>query len=88
LNGMKQIALKTGELAELVTLQGDKATLASPLPSPPGSTVQCAVHQDQVFVGDFQLKVNRCRKVGDLFHIDGRIRNATREVKAELEAGS
>ncbi len=83
---MKQIALKTGEPVELVALEGDKATLASPLPSPPGSTVQCAVEQDQVFVGDFQLKVNRCRKVGDLFHIDGRIRNATREVRVALEA--
>ncbi len=75
------ITLPSGEQAFLLQSDGDKTTIKSPLPAPPGATVRGKVADLAV---EFQLKVRNCVKKGDLFEIDGRTRNATRELKARL----
>ncbi len=78
------ITLPDGQLAHIESTDGDKTTILSPLPSPPGSTVRGRV--DGVAC-EFQLKVRNCRKIDGVFLIDGRLRNATREIKAVLVPG-
>lgn len=79
------IILPDGQLAHIESTDGDKTALLSPLPSPPGSTVRGRIEG----VGcEFQLKVRNCRKVDGVFLIDGRLRNATREIKAVLAPNS
>ncbi len=78
------VTLKSGQAARLAQLDDDKVTLSSPVAAPPGATVDCILHDAEGTVGDFQIKVNRCRRQGDGFSIDGRLRNAKREVRARL----
>lgn len=75
------LTLPDGRLAHIESTDGDKTAIMSPQPSPPGSTVRARL---EGVACEFQLKVRNCRKVGDLFLIDGRVRNATREMKAAL----
>ena len=77
-----QITLPTGDTAYVELSDGDKTTIASPLPSPPGSTVKGTISGVQA---EFQLKVRNCKKKGDFFFIDGRTMNATREMRAALK---
>ncbi|HSC86597.1 MAG TPA: hypothetical protein VLC09_04975 [Polyangiaceae bacterium] len=79
-----QMVLASGEPARLLSLDGDKATVESPIAFPPGATLTCIVSNEGNRLGDFQVKVNRCRRVGEVFHVDGRLRNAVREVRAAL----
>ena len=56
---------------------GEKVTLHSPKPAPPGATVLARIDG----VGcELQVKVRTCKKDGELFWIEGRTSNATREV--------
>jgi hypothetical protein len=76
-----EIVLSSGGVAYLISTDGDKTAIASPEPAPPGATVcgyvtGCAT--------EFQLKVRNCIKKGDVFMIDGRLRNITRPLKAVL----
>jgi hypothetical protein len=73
--------LLSGEAAEILTSDGDKTTIRSPLSSPPGSTVRGRVAYIEQ---EFQLKVRSCRKLDDRFVIDGRAQNATRAIKVWL----
>lgn len=77
----RALTLTTGEAAEIVTTDGDKTEIRSPRPSPPGSTVRAKV---EGVACEFQLKVRNCKKSGEHFLIDGRIQNATRELKTAL----
>ena len=75
------IRLPSGEVAHVAESDGDKTTVLSPLPSPPGSTFRGQVEGVDA---EFQLKVRNCRKQGELFSIDGRTMNATRALKEIL----
>lgn len=75
------ITLQNGAAATLVETDGDKSLVRSPEPSPPGSTLRGRI--DGVTC-EFQLKVRNCRKDGESFLIDGRVKNATREMKQFL----
>ncbi len=76
-----RVQLPSGEFASVVRSDGDKTTIHSPVPAPPGATVRGRVDGCAV---EFQLKVRNCVKRGDDFEIDGRLRNATRDLKALL----
>ncbi len=80
-----KLTLKNGEHAEIVASDGDTTTLLCPFASAPGSTVS-----GQLDGIDFelQLKVKRCRREGELFRIEGRLRNAAREVRERLTGQS
>lgn len=83
---MLELTLKTGEPARLVQAAGDKLSIESPLSSPPGSTVYATV---EGVACEFQLKVQRCRKLNEThYQIDGRLRNATRELQAKIQAAA
>ncbi len=75
------MTLPGGEAASVIETDGDKTTIRSPLPSPPGSTVRAKIEGVSC---EFQLKVRNCKKDGDGFVIDGRVKNATREMKQFL----
>lgn len=79
-----RISLPSGNTARITETDGDRTTIESPEPSPPGSTVRGRIDGVQC---EFELKVRNCRKDGDFFYIDGRTRNATREMKECLKAG-
>lgn len=76
--------LDSGEVAQVLMSDGDKTTIQSPRPSPPGSTVRGNIQDVE---GEFQLKVRSCRKQGEHFVIDGRTQNATRGLRAWLQTG-
>jgi hypothetical protein len=76
------ILLPDGERAWLKTHEKKHTAVFSTISSPPGSTVRGQV---EGVASEFQLKVRNCRKVGELFLIDGRTQNATRELNAILE---
>lgn len=78
------ITLRQGGTAQLLETDGDKAAVASPVPSPPGSTLAGTIPGAAV---EFQLKVKLCRREGEGFRIEGRLRNATRELKDLLLRG-
>lgn len=90
------VHLSSGAAVSFIRLAGDKATLSSPLSSPPGSTLNLVAFEvreadapeTRVHRGEFQLKISRCRKVDDLFLLDGRVRNAQRELLSALREQS
>jgi len=79
----KALTLPSGDVAHIVTTDGDKTEIRSPRPSPPGSTVKAKLAG---VACEFQLKVRNCKKKGDEFFIDGRVQNATRELKSALKS--
>lgn len=72
------ITLLSGKVAQLLRSDGDKTSILSPEPAPPGSTVRGRIADVGV---EFQLKVRNCVKQGSVFEIDGRVMNATRQMK-------
>ena len=80
-----EFLLTSGKKAHVEASDGDKTTISSPDPSPPGSIVRGNI---QGVACAIQLKVRNCRKKGELFFIDGRLQNATRELKTRLNAPS
>lgn len=76
-----EMTLQSGASASIVETDGDKSLIRSREPSPPGSTVRARIAG---VTCEFQLKVRNCRKDGDAFLIDGRVKNATREMKQFL----
>ncbi len=77
-----EVILKSGGNARILESDGDKTTIESPEAFPPGSTVLGAV--DGVSA-EFHLKVKSCKRQGETFRIEGRLRNATREMKARVQ---
>ncbi len=75
--------LKSGGVAHIELSDGDRTTISSPTPSPPGSTVRGRMSK---IACELQLKVRNCKKKGELFYIDGRLQNASKELKALLTA--
>lgn len=78
------ITLLSGQVARLVSIDGDKVAIVSPEPAPPGATVRGRVSH---VATEFELKVRNCVKSTRGFDIDGRLRNATRPMKARLSDG-
>ena len=76
-----EMTLTSGAGATIVETDGDKSLIRSPDPSPPGSTLRARIEGISC---EFQLKVRNCKKDGDAFLIDGRVKNATREMKQFL----
>lgn len=75
------ITLRQGKTAFLIETDGDKTVVASPIPSPPGSTLAGTI---EGAAAELQVKVKNCRREGELFRIEGRLRNATRELLDRL----
>jgi hypothetical protein len=75
------LTLPSGKVAAIEATDGDKTTLRSPEPAPPGSLVRGHVPGCSC---EFQLKVRSCRQLEGAFFIDGRVRNASRELRALL----
>lgn len=76
-----RIELLSGKQARIVMTDGDRTTIESPDPSPPGSTVRGRIEGISC---EFRLKVRNCKREGDGYCIDGRLQNATRELKQLL----
>jgi len=65
----------------LVSLDADRITVRSSTPSAPGSRPEGTLASG----ARFWMKVARCRREGDGFVIDGRVLDATRDTRGELE---
>ncbi|MCC6552364.1 MAG: hypothetical protein IT372_04995 [Polyangiaceae bacterium] len=71
---------KGGE-AEVTALAGDRLRVRSTISSAPGSPLEGSLVASGKLV---RLKVARCRREGDAFEIEGRLIDATRELRAEV----
>jgi hypothetical protein len=71
---------KGGE-ADVTVLDGDRITVLSTSPSAPGSRPDGAIASGSTL----RIKVARCRREGDGFLIEGRLIDATRDTRAELQ---
>lgn len=72
-----------GGEADLLELLGDRTRMRSTVSSAPGSRLEGALADGRTF----RLKVHRCRRISDdkaEFELDGRLLDATREVRAAL----
>jgi hypothetical protein len=86
---MAHLAWSKGGEAELAAIDGDRVRLRSTTSSAPGSRIEGAVHTTGTAV---RVKVARCRLCeetgltlgGRVYEIEGRLIDATREVRAEL----
>lgn len=76
---MTSIQLEKGGAARLVQLDGDRATVESPMASAPGSRLGMKVDGRTL-----RLKVHRCVREGEVFTISGRFIDLTRDLRARL----
>ncbi len=77
----------TGGDARLTALDGERIRLRStsafaPGARPSGNLVAC----ERATGAEVRIKVHRCRKVDDGFELEGRLIDATRELRARLAA--
>ena len=75
--------LSGGEKGRIVKTDGLFVTVESPRPFPPGAPVKADI---EGIACKFEFKVRNCKKTGEVFTIDGRSRNATRELLAHLKS--
>jgi hypothetical protein len=75
------VSLVNGASARVTLSDGDRTTIESTISSPPGSTLR---GQIEGISCEFQLKVRSCRKTGEKFTIDGRVINASRQMRETL----
>lgn len=69
-----------GGTGALVTLDGERITVTSSIPSAPGSRPEATLDG-----AAFRIKVARCRKQDDGFLLEGRLIDTIREVRLEIE---
>ena len=69
--------------ANIVSIDGDRVTLDSSLSSPPGSLFEGTLVNDG---GMIRIKVRGCKKDGERFRIEGRILDASRDLRTRLAA--
>ncbi len=69
-----------GGTGALVTLDGERITVTSSIPSAPGSRPEATIDGSA-----FRIKVARCRKQEDGFLLEGRLIDTVREVRFEIE---
>ncbi len=72
--------LRGGE-ADVRSLDGDRITLLSTTPSAPGSRPEGALASG----AGVRVKVARCRRAEERFLIEGRLLDATRETRSEIQ---
>ncbi len=70
-----------GGEATVTALDGDRIAVLSTTPSAPGSRPDGTLASGAAL----RLKVARCRRQGDRFLIEGRLLDATRETRADLQ---
>lgn len=86
---MTHLAWSKGGEAALAVLDGDRVRLRSTTPSAPGSRVEGTLLTTRTAI---RIKVARCRLLEEskvpsaarVYEIEGRLIDATREVRAEL----
>ena len=70
--------------ASIVTIDVDRVTLDSSLSSPPGSLLEGTLVNDGTTI---RIKVRGCKKQdGERFRIEGRILDASRDLRTRLAA--
>ena len=80
-----------GGEAAVTALDGDRIAVLSTTPSAPGSRPEGALvrhdggHPQTPGGSALRIKVARCRRQGDRFLIEGRLLDATRETRAEIQ---
>lgn len=77
------LRLGSGESATLETLAADAVTLRSPRPAPPGARVAATIVETGA---ELRVKSHGSKRDGDAFVVRGRLLDATRELRAWLEA--
>jgi hypothetical protein len=75
-----QVTWTKGGEAVVEALDGDRITLRSSIPSAPGSPIE-----GSFAAGTLRVKVARCRRIEEGFRIEGRLVDATRGQRAEIE---
>jgi hypothetical protein len=76
------IAWSKGGDAIVTTLDGDRVSVLSSTPSAPGSRPDGALVTSGA---GLRIKVARCRREGERFLIEGRLIDATRDTRAEIQ---
>jgi hypothetical protein len=71
-----------GGEASVAAFDGDRISVQSTTPSAPGSRPEGTLPSG----APLRLKVARCRRQEDGFLIEGRVLDATRETRAEVQA--
>jgi hypothetical protein len=79
---MKHIGWARGGEARIVSIEGERVRLSSTTPAAPGTPLEGAL-DDGTRV---KVKVARCRRDEAGFTIEGRLVDASREVRATLAA--
>ena len=69
-----------GGTGAILSLDGERITVTSSIPSAPGSRPEATLDG-----AAFRVKVVRCRKQDDGFIIDGRLIDTIREVRLDIE---
>ncbi len=80
---MAHILWKKGGSGDVAASADDLTTVRSTIPSAPGSRIEGELAEGGAPV---RLKVHRCRKDGEAFVIEGRLLDATRELRTALAA--
>lgn len=80
---MTMIRWAKGGDANIVAIDDDRVTLDSSLSSPPGSLFEGFLVNDG---GTIRIKVRGCKKQGERFLIEGRILDASRDLRTRLAA--
>lgn len=73
-----KIVLSTGEDASVLESDGDKTMILATRAFPPGSTLTA---QAATMDKPFSMKVSRSKRSTHGFEVEGRIRNASRELR-------
>lgn len=80
---MSHLRWKKGGEGDVVASMDDLTTVRSTIPSAPGSRIEGELVEGGAPV---RLKVHRCRKDGDVFVLEGRLLDATRELRIAVAA--
>ena len=78
------LAFDKGGEADVVALEGERITLRSTVSSPPGSPLAGRLREGANAGVPLRVKVHGCRREGDLFRIEGRVIDLSRELRAVL----
>ncbi len=78
------VAFEKGGEADVVALEGERVTLRSTVSAPPGSPLDGRLREGPHAGVALRIKVHGCRREGDLFRIEGRVIDLSRELRAVL----
>ncbi|HVY47102.1 MAG TPA: hypothetical protein VHB21_14540 [Minicystis sp.] len=77
---MSDVAWAKGGEARVLAVDDGRVRLASTTPAAPGAPLEGALAGG----ARVKVKVARCRREGDVFVVEGRLVDATRDLRAEL----